>query len=311
MADTKEGYGKDGDSNSDGGFKQFLWNPNTKEFLGRSGSSWAKILIFYIIFYACLAAFWAIMLLIFYQTIDKNEPKWKLEESRIGKNPGLGFRPRPPADKVESTLIWFTSGPTGNYKPWADRLGKFLKNYENDTGKATGRGSAVAQSGCDGTGSPEPGTFCPFELKTQLKGDDPCNLSNDYGYLLGTPCVLIKLNKIYGWEPKPYGSGNYPSNMPNPEKVTDHNGIIITCEGENPADKENIGPIRYTPSQTIKSVFFPFTNQAGYNSPFVMVQFKEPTRGVLINIECKAWASNIKHDRQDREGSVHFELLID
>lgn len=33
--------------------------------------------------------------------------------------------------------------------------------------------------------------------------------------------------------------------------------------------------------------------------------------GVLINIECKAWAKNIKHDRQDRRGSVHFELMID
>lgn len=33
--------------------------------------------------------------------------------------------------------------------------------------------------------------------------------------------------------------------------------------------------------------------------------------GVLINIECKAWARNIKHDRADRRGSVHFELMID
>lgn len=33
--------------------------------------------------------------------------------------------------------------------------------------------------------------------------------------------------------------------------------------------------------------------------------------GVLINIECKAWAHNIHHDRVDRRGSVHFELMID
>jgi sodium/potassium-transporting ATPase subunit beta len=35
------------------------------------------------------------------------------------------------------------------------------------------------------------------------------------------------------------------------------------------------------------------------------------TAGVLINIECKAWANNIQHDRADRRGSVHFELMID
>lgn len=83
------------------------------------------------------------------------------------------------------------------------------------------------------------------------------------------------------------------------------------CVEQNPADKENIGPIEYTPSQTIRSNFFPFENQHGYLSPFVMVRFANPARGVLINIECKAWAKNIKHDRAEREGSVHFELLID
>ena len=80
---------------------------------------------------------------------------------------------------------------------------------------------------------------------------------------------------------------------------------------QNPADKENIGPIRYAPSQVIKANYFPYTNQPGYLSPFVMVNFEQPARGVLINVECKAWAANIKHDRQDREGSVHFKLLID
>lgn len=33
--------------------------------------------------------------------------------------------------------------------------------------------------------------------------------------------------------------------------------------------------------------------------------------GILINIECKAWARNIVHDRQERVGMVHFELMID
>lgn len=33
--------------------------------------------------------------------------------------------------------------------------------------------------------------------------------------------------------------------------------------------------------------------------------------GVLINIECKAWAKNIFYDRYERRGSVHFELMVD
>lgn len=37
------------------------------------------------------------------------------------------------------------------------------------------------------------------------------------------------------------------------------------------------------------------------------------TGGVLINIECRAWAKNIvyKNSAQLREGSVHFELQVD
>lgn len=33
--------------------------------------------------------------------------------------------------------------------------------------------------------------------------------------------------------------------------------------------------------------------------------------GIILNVECKAWAYNIKHDRKERTGSVHFELMID
>ena len=80
---------------------------------------------------------------------------------------------------------------------------------------------------------------------------------------------------------------------------------------QNPADKENIGPIDYFPKPGIEFKYFPYTNQPGYLSPFVFVHFKKPTPGVLINVECKAWAKNIKHNRMDREGSVHFELLMD
>jgi hypothetical protein len=32
---------------------------------------------------------------------------------------------------------------------------------------------------------------------------------------------------------------------------------------------------------------------------------------VLVKVECKAWAHNIKHDRRDRIGLAQFQLLID
>ena len=72
---------------------RFLWNSRTKEFCGRTGSSWLKILLFYTIFYSCLAAFWALMLYIFYQTIDENKPNLELRNSGVDCNPTVEFRP--------------------------------------------------------------------------------------------------------------------------------------------------------------------------------------------------------------------------
>ena len=30
--------------------------------------------------------------------------------------------------------------------------------------------------------------------------------------------------------------------------------------------------------------------------------------GVMIAVECRAWAENIKHDRMERKGLAHFEV---
>lgn len=51
----------------------------------------AKIGIFYTIFYGVLAALVAICMWVFFQTLDPRIPKWKLEKSIIGTNPGKAF----------------------------------------------------------------------------------------------------------------------------------------------------------------------------------------------------------------------------
>lgn len=48
----------------------------------------AKILFFYLIFYAALTGFFAAMLAVFYQTLQVDKPKWTLGDGIIGTNPG-------------------------------------------------------------------------------------------------------------------------------------------------------------------------------------------------------------------------------
>ncbi|KAL0273903.1 UNVERIFIED_CONTAM: hypothetical protein PYX00_006470 [Menopon gallinae] len=239
---------------------------------------------------------------VFFQTLDPRIPSRKLEDSLIGTNPGLGFRPLP----KDSTLIWYKANDPSKYKFWVDDLKDFLK-----PGVTPGRGQNIYT--CDYDRPPKEGQVCDV----QIRNLSPCSEENMFNFHKNSPCIFIKLNKIYGWVPEFYNNTrDLPPEMP--QKLKDHISEIakyrpqeVSCEGENPADVENIGSISYIPQQGFPYYYFPYKNYEGYLSPFVAVLIEKPMNGVLINIRCKAWAKNIKHSRQDVIGSVHLELMID
>jgi sodium/potassium-transporting ATPase subunit beta len=316
-----------------GGFRQFLWNSETSEFLGRTGSSWCKITFFYICFFTGLAAFFGLMLFIFYKTLDLEKPRWVGKNGLIGGNPGVGFRPMPDQDKnVESTLIWVNRANEQNQSYWADEIDVFVQKYKN-----TSSGNGEQCSFKNDKRATED-TFCFVDID-KMKGC-VATAQDKYGYTGGIskPCVLIKLNKIYGWKPEPYKTErdlklaeerkmpkdlierirNLQSNDSSEFDKRELDTVWVSCEGENPADKENMGPINfYAPGierenfPGIPGYYFPYLKQNGYHAPFVFVRFENPQVNVLIQIECKAWAKNIEADRQLRLGSVHFELMLD
>lgn len=291
------------------GFRKFLWNSETSQCLGRTGSSWAKILLFYIIFYAALTGFFAAMLAVFYQTLEVDKPKWILNDGMIGSNPGLGFRPMPPEANVESTLVWYEASKPDNYKYWVEETERFMQSYEDISKKN--------QVNCSFDALPPEGKVCGTDVSSFY----PCTKENQFGYPVGRPCIFLKLNKIFNWMPEIYNdSKTLPDHMP--VELKNHirekqalrpneTGVVwVSCEGENPADVENIKARAYYPRMGFPHYYFPFKNFEGYVPPIVAVQFTVET-GVLINIECKAWARNIHHDRSERRGSVHFELMVD
>jgi len=87
--------------------------------------------------------------------------------------------------------------------------------------------------------------------------------------------------------------------------------VWIECHGQNPADVENMGPLVYYPEMGVSTRFYPYLNQKNYLSPVVFMQMQNPQQGVMIAIECKAWARNIEHNSQERRGLAHFEVMID
>lgn len=59
-------------------------------------------------------------------TLDERVPKWTLEESRIGINPGLGFRPMS-TNISYGSLIWYQRNETSSVKEYTDVLDRFLE----------------------------------------------------------------------------------------------------------------------------------------------------------------------------------------
>ncbi|XP_063244572.1 sodium/potassium-transporting ATPase subunit beta-2 isoform X1 [Bacillus rossius redtenbacheri] len=296
--------------------QSFVYNQKDGTFLGRDAASWAKIGVFYLIFYGVLAALFSICMWVFFQTLDPRIPRWQLNQSIIGTSPGLGFRPMPPADNVESTLIWYKATDELNYKHWTDSLKKFLEVYRKP-GLTPGRGENIYS--CDYGKPPHKGQVCNVDVKNW----EPCTEENRFNYHKSSPCIFIKLNKIYNWVPEFYNkSTGLPAEMPMDLKryIADlearnasHmlNTVWVSCEGENPADVEYLGRIEYIPHRGFPGYFYPYENSVGYLSPILAIHLVRPRTGILINIECRAWARNIQHDRHERVGMVHFELMID
>lgn len=303
------------------GFKLFLWNGETSQFMGRTAGSWAKILLFYLLFYAALAGFFAGLLTIFWQTLEEDRPKYQLDKGLIGSNPGLGFRPMPPEAKLGSTLVWYQANKPENLKYWFETVDTFLDEYKIDKNSKNEKNEKKIenQMHCDFSTPRQPGKVCLFSAE-DLGNCSPGRSGHKFGFPERKPCIFLKLNKIYNWMPEVYNdTGALPSHMPSYLKTAiaelsnpkERNTIWISCDGENPADVENLGPMHYFPRRGFPEYYFPFQNIEGYLPPIVAVQFERPKSGVLINIECKAWAKNIRHDRADRRGSVHFEIMID
>jgi len=274
------------------GFQRFCYNPARGEIMGRTAGSWGKIGIFYLIYYTCLAAFWAVLLAIFFQTVDDNRPTYTGSSSLLKDKPGLGYQPMP---DYESTLIHFHSSYPATYKIYTDYLTAYLEQYKkkNQVGNTIYRTCRDGQMITDSDDKTK--TVCSFEIERL----EPCIAKQNYGYHEATPCVALKLNKVYGWKPE------------------NNSDVTIKCAGMYPADRDNIHEIQYFNGYKrnvaesvgkIDNYYFPFLSQLGYVSPLVMVKFAKLSPSTLIMVKCDAtWLGK---DNAEESASVRFEVLM-
>ncbi|CAF1211934.1 unnamed protein product [Adineta ricciae] len=262
----------------------FVYNPQQKTVLGRSSLNWAKLALFYSVFFFCLGSFFVGFLYLFALFTDSNEPRYTNTESTMAVRTtatvvGLGFRPQP---IIDDNLIRVTNTKQ-QQEQIASSLSLFRQVYLTQKSDAK---TEVCSANNPASELPQ-GFACEFDWSDIVKNDDhPCSEKNLYGFQQEQPCVLVKLNKVYGWTPSP---GRLPEHIVklqggrNSGPIQDPD-VYITCEGAHPADKDVLTDLVYysmdnpngSPSYgTIPNHFFPYRNAPDHVQPFVLVQFKK------------------------------------
>jgi len=296
----------------------FLYDKNTGAIMGRTCKSWALITIFYLIYYSCLAGFWAICMVVFLTTINDHHPKWIGKESRIGVSPGIGVRPAQDWAHMDSGIFSWNHEQKGTieglegYEDWSKRTQKFLEDSYpecNPDKNCIKKDKAMTRPSLE---------FYPFDINEL----GPCK-GNGFGFKEGKPCILLKLNKIYGVKHEYFHNSTQAEAKLKekiPKSLADHidtnidgEHVWVDCHGENAMDKERLPAeeVKYYPqTRGFSSMYYPYENAPGYQSPLVAVQFNNLNKGVLYHIECRAYAGNIGYDRNDRVGKAHFEIIV-
>ena len=174
-------------------FGKFMWNSQTREFMGRTGVNWAKIGLFYLIFYGFLAGFFAAMLAIFITTLNPVDGEGGPTLTQFIKNqPGLTR-----LDTGSNSLRSYNVNDTTYLEAYSKFMNSFLAGYDN----ITTEDCSTTERKPIPAGQPP----CRYPYQNLLKG---C-LNDSFGLAAGKPCVFVRMNKVFNWVPQPIGNSLY------------------------------------------------------------------------------------------------------
>ncbi|CAL8326852.1 unnamed protein product [Lota lota] len=268
----------------------YVWNPRTHEFLGRTATSWGLVLCFYLVFYLFLAGMFVFTMYVMLLTLDDFTPT--IQDRLV--TPGLMIRPR-----GEQLELRFSPENTETWDVYAQSLDAFLEPY-NDIYQAQTNDDCVPDQFFIQEDSGEvrnhPKRSCQFN-RTVL---EECSGLQDrsYGYQSGQPCVLIKLNRVIGMLPGKEGLSPY-----------------VSCAGKR-EDGEKLGQLVYfPPNAAFNLMYYPYYGkraQMNYTQPLVAVKFMNVTMNQELAVECVVVSNTLApgEERDKFAGRVSFKLRV-
>ncbi|KAL9963996.1 hypothetical protein ACROYT_G027563 [Oculina patagonica] len=264
-------------------FGHFLYNKDGENgetlVMGRNGKSWAKITVFFLVFYGCLAAFFASMLAIFMTTVPAREDGPKMTRYLEGKS-GLIPLPLQIEDYSSSNVNDYVKSINAFLKPYKEAVENRDNKYQNCTADEREKGSK------------------PCAMDLSLLG--PCyDNSTDfkYGYDDEQPCIFMKMNRVYNFVPEPNDGKDY---------------VELSCKFEEGGSSDQL---RILPSDKpgFLANFYPYFAEESWLSPIAAIKVNTSSAAVIL---CEARAKNIELSETYRlnrgaTGRVRIEIKQD
>ncbi|XP_027900764.1 sodium/potassium-transporting ATPase subunit beta-3-like [Xiphophorus couchianus] len=259
-------------------WKDFIYNPRTGEFLGRTASSWGLIFLFYLIFYGVLTGMFILTIWVMLQTLDDAVPR---HQDRLD-SPGLVFRPH-------AVEISYNRSDPAKFNPYVQQLHDLLQQYNDSIQE--GNDLCLVGEYTDQDDQPKK-KVCQFKRSNLRQCSGLPDTS--FGYAEGQPCVILKLNRVIGLKPEgdPY--------------------INCTAKRNTPLQM-----IYFPPEGRLDKMFFPYYGKIAhpdYVQPLVAVKLllTKEDYSVEQTVECKVEGSNLRNsDERDKYlGRVTFRVTV-
>ncbi|RMX42935.1 hypothetical protein pdam_00001774 [Pocillopora damicornis] len=258
-------------------FGHFLYNKDGEngevQVMGRNGKSWAKITVFFLIFYGCLAGFFASMLAIFMTTVPAREEGPKMTRYLAGKQ---GLIPIPFYE-------------IKNYKDvdsFVDQINKFLEPYKEAL-------ESDEYQNCTDAKRTKDSKPCNVDLSAL----GPCydnSTEFKYGYDEEKPCIFMKMNRVFDWVPEPNDGLDY---------------VQLACKFEEEGREDQL-EIYPTDKPGFAANFYPYLSEENWLPPIAAIKVNSTQKAVLL---CEANAKNIEKSETYRlnrgaTGRVRIEI---
>ncbi|XP_014885128.1 sodium/potassium-transporting ATPase subunit beta-1-like [Poecilia latipinna] len=292
---------------SDGGWRKTLWDPETREFIGRTRERWLKISVFYVIFYTFLSGILIGTIQVLLMTLSAYKPKY---QDRIVPS-GLSFLPH-----ATNFDIIFKKDDPSSYEAYVESLKKFIEQY-NDEKQTDDR--KFEDCGAIPKSYTERGELdsnvgqrksCRFS-RSELQG---CSgeIDTTFGFKEGKPCLIVKLNRIVNFRPQPPFRSN---SLPDALKVTTFANLMpVFCTYKREEDKGKIGEIKYfgfAGRGGFPLQYYPYYGKMlhpNYLQPLVGVKFTNLTMNKELKVECRVYGGGYEKDSRHGVFYVHFTV---